>query len=314
MRIKKVKISVSFLMGFNRRRWHIVIVDAIFFFSLLMLTSMVPRGSSNGLYDSESLDRLFHNYANGTIFSRNHTGLRYKIILPSNYTGVHLTVIRVRSGRLFERGLNISSIQIPPKVMPVPYIKRIALVYENLGNLSSSYFKAPNHKVVANVIGFHVYDATDTTSLGDEKLGFNVVNDPILIEFPPIKSKHKQVTRKCAEFVHDKSPVITDMVGDKCAVRHGGHFSVVVPLRRVKKRRRMMGWVAGTLAAVVGTFVVGCCAVVIVKCLGRRKIRKMQQEAEKEVALEATWISDESKMPTASPVRTKPALEHRDVP
>ncbi|KAJ0111234.1 hypothetical protein Patl1_00544 [Pistacia atlantica] len=123
--------------------------------------------------DVDLLDDLFHSSANETL-PKHRTGRLFNISLPSNYSGMHLSAFRLRSWTFWTSGANYNSINIPPRVVTTPYAKRIAIVYENLGNWSSSYFGVRNYSMVTPVVGFTVYDASNSKNLGNEELVFHL--------------------------------------------------------------------------------------------------------------------------------------------
>ncbi|PHT96925.1 Folate-biopterin transporter 1, chloroplastic [Capsicum chinense] len=58
-----------------------------------------------------------------------------------------LSLVRLRSRTLWENGANFSGFSIPPRTISVPYVKRINILYNDLGNLSSHYFNISGRMV-----------------------------------------------------------------------------------------------------------------------------------------------------------------------
>ncbi|KAI9181637.1 hypothetical protein LWI28_016994 [Acer negundo] len=289
------------------------IVSVIFIFSLLLCSSMAKSQNSSNTYDPELLQALFRSYANETL-SRHHTGNLYNISLPANFTTVQVSVVRLRSGRFWSVGANFSYFQIPKGVIPMPYAKRIAIVFDNLGNLSSYYYKVPNHSLVAPVVGFNGYDASNLSALNNEKLIFNVTGNPILISFPQISLEdHKNMTPICVKFGDGGSVEFSNMTQPNVCVTQGaGHFSVVVPSPppppKKEEKQNWKRWVVGFVGSFLGLILLIVVGVIVFMVLRRKKIKEMESESEKGVAFDTFWIG-RSRMPSATMIRTQPALE-----
>lgn len=303
------------LMGFYES-WLIIPV----IFSLLLL-SMAGDTKS---YDPVYLQELFHSYANETL-SKHHTGHFYNVSLPSNSSGMQVSVIRIRSREFWATGVNFSSLRIPPRVIALPFVKRIALLNENLGNWSSHYYQVPNHSLVAPVVGFSAFDASNPSTLSNEELTLIVSGDPVSILFPDIVLKDKNVTLKCVKFGAGMSVEFSNMTTpNECVAKGPGHFSVVIPFQpqpprplppspKTKDERSWKSWVIGFVAGFGGLVLLILVGVATYKLVRRKMIRKMESESEKAEPLDTTWIG-RSRMPSASMIRTQPALEHEYVP
>ncbi|GLT84708.1 hypothetical protein SLE2022_029250 [Rubroshorea leprosula] len=297
-------------MGSNGgRAWLFIFV--VFFFS-----SFSSTVDCSGYYDPIALDALIHSYANQTL-STQRKGALYNVSLPSNFSGMNVSVIRLRSGSIWGRGANLGWLTIPPRFKTLPYTKRIAVVYQNLGNLSSKYYQVPGYNVVAPVIGFKAYDASNISALGDQELAFNITADPISIHFPD-GTETQNKTLQCVKFRDGGSvEYFRNLTGPNvCTTLDQGHYTLVVvssPARgsEEKKGRLWRWWVIGFAVGFIGLVSFILVGVLVVKLVRRRRIRKMEKESEKGVALDPFWISG-SKMPSASMLRTQPALDDND--
>ncbi|XP_021887817.1 uncharacterized protein LOC110807102 [Carica papaya] len=267
--------------------------------------------------DPKSLDALIRTYANKR-GSKDRTGSVHKVSLPVNFSGMEASVVRLRTSTFWERGANFSPFAIPPRIITRPFAKRIAIVFENLGNWSSSYYQVPGHSLVSPVIGFHVYDASNSTSLGAKNLNFSFMIHPVLISFPH-RDQNLASAPKCVRFGDGSSVKFSNMTRlNQCSTHSQGHFAVVVvdqSLQPAKNRaEKLLKW--WVLGFVIGFVVLGLLisiGVVVFKIVRMRKIRDMERESEKSVAVETIWINT-NKMPAASMTRTQPALEHSYVP
>lgn len=293
-------------MGCNRC-WHIIYV----IISLFLISFLSVYGSK--IYDPKSLDALIHDYAMEEQ-AQKRTGNLFKVSLPANFSGMEVSVVRLRSSNFWERGANLSSLYIPPRVIPFPFVKRLAIIYQNLGNWSSHYYKVPGYSLVAPVIGFVAYDDSNISALGNKTLKFIFTGDPILVRFPHIVTKENSVLR-CVKLGQDGLVQFRNITkGNTCITGGDGHFSVAVPIPGVKKQRHIWKWWAvGFVAGFIGLVLLGIIGFSIFKLVRGKRIREMVGESENGVVFETTWIG-RSKMPSASMVRTQPALELESVP
>ncbi|KAG8391904.1 hypothetical protein BUALT_Bualt01G0235500 [Buddleja alternifolia] len=264
--------------------------------------------SSAQNYTRDSLNSFLYNYS----FEKTpkpRTGKVYNVPLPLNLSGMEISVIRLRTRSLWRNGLNLSSIEIPPLILPRPFTKRVDIVYQNLGNLSSYYYNVQNYAFIAPVIGFLAYDSTNH-GLVELKTGGN--GNPIFVRFPNI-SFHGNVTRTCVRFDTNGTLEFSNVTEkSSCIARGQGHFSIVIPYEQkiLEKKRKLKWWIIGIVAGVVGLILLGILAYKLFK---RRKMRKMERQTERSEGLDTVWIG-RSKMPSASGIRTQPVLENSYVP
>ncbi|EEF50622.1 conserved hypothetical protein [Ricinus communis] len=274
--------------------------------------SMVHGSSSN---DPESLDASIYNYAVEALL-RQHTGKLLNVSLPSNFSGIKASVFRTRSGSLWQRGANFSSVYIPSGVIPFPFVKRLAIVYQNLGNRSSHYYKVPGYSLVAPVVGFMAYDASNLSLLGREMLQLSIMGDSIVVKFSKIVRKDgNPEDLKCVKIGEGGTVQFRNVTeGNTCLAQSDGHFSLVVPsLSESKVKKTWEWWVIGFGILLFGIILVVVILTTACKMLRSKRIAEMEGESEKGVAFDMKWIG-KSKMPSASMVRTQPALEHGDIP
>lgn len=293
------------LMGFCKSWYYIILV----MFSLSL--SSFARGSND--YDLDSLNAFIHDYANKSL-GNPRTGILYNIFLPANFSGMEVSAIRLRSGQFWATGRKkISLFQFPPKIRPTPYAKRIAILCQNFGNWSSYYYNVPGYRLVAPVVGFVAYDSSNSSTLGNLKVNFSVMGNPISVHFShDIVLGGKDLTPKCVKFGADGSFTLQDMNESYvCVSRSAGHFSVVVPKKH--DQRILKFWVLGFGLGFVVLVLGGLVLAAIFRLLRRRKIMKMEQQTERGVAFDTFWIGG-SKLPSASMIRTQPALENEYVP
>ncbi|KAI3812771.1 hypothetical protein L1987_17483 [Smallanthus sonchifolius] len=253
----------------------------------------------------EPLDVILHEHAFKALLSqqRYKTGTVYEVKLPANLSGMDVSYIRFRSKTLWRKGANFSSFQIPSRTLPMPFVKRIVIMYQDLGNLSSQFYNntIPGYLLVSSVVGFRVYDASNPTTTNARKIDFNTSDAPISVHFPDLKFPRGA---KCASFGGSNGEFsLSDMSpGHVCYTRNYGRFSVVVPKR--KKGGARVWWGVGA-----GFMTISFVGIMFVKIMNVKRLdeREMQME-EGSIDLETVWIGY-SKMPCATITRTHPNLE-----
>lgn len=296
-------------MGCERRSSHIIC--AIFYIWFLLFSSVY--GSIGN--DPESLDASIYNYAMETLAKR-RTGTLLNVSLPANFSGIRASVIRLRSSTLWDRGANFESFYIPTRVVTFPFVRRIAIVYHNLGNWSSYYYKVPGYTLVTPVVGFMAYDASNLSTSANGTLKFIVLDSPIVVSFPNstiAELKHGNAEAKCVKLSDGGLVEFRNLTEGRCVTQGDGHFSIAIPSPESKKKKSWARWVIGFGAGFIGLILVVLIIIIACKIVRSEKMRKMEEESEKGVAFDTKWIG-RSKMPSASMVRTQPVLEHGEIP
>ncbi|KAI9116911.1 hypothetical protein K1719_011910 [Acacia pycnantha] len=91
---------------------------SLFFFTLLRCCSLAH--SSEEEFATQSLKSFVQEYADRTVLKhRPHTGALYDAMLPQNLSGMNVSVVRLRSRRLWNRGANFSYFRIPPRTITI---------------------------------------------------------------------------------------------------------------------------------------------------------------------------------------------------
>ncbi|KAE8055444.1 hypothetical protein FH972_012284 [Carpinus fangiana] len=281
------------------------------FFLLLAIFSCSFVSSTSDNFSSESLDASLQAFAFKTLVRhRPHTGALYKAILPDNLSSIDVSIVRLRSRRLWNRGANFSFFHIPSRTMPVPHVRRLAIVYQNLGNLSSQFYRLKGYSLITPVVGFLVFDASNVRSKSIRKLSLNTMGKPISIHFPSFALSDT----RCVAFNGNGTVYLSEMgvpAAGVCYCRDEGHFSVVVPVKR-----KLVGlwylWVSGFVLGISGLAVAGYAGMVGVRILKTKKIQVMERQADEDLILESRWVGC-SKMPSAAVTRTQPVLENGGV-
>ncbi|KAL6182294.1 hypothetical protein ACLB2K_043717 [Fragaria x ananassa] len=280
-----------------------------FFISVLCIFLFCSCSNSSS---TDSLDVFTRDVALKTLVQhRPHTGAVYKAILPANLSGVEVFVVGLRSRRLWNRGAEkLSCFHIPSRTKPMPHVKRLALVYQDLGNLSSQFYHHPGYSFLTSVVGLLVYDATDTSSTNARRVGLNTMGKPILIQFPNLTLEERLISKaKCALFAANGTVYLSDMRSPGvCNTNDEGHFSIVVPVKKKPEILRyswVVAIVLGVLVAILGCYL----GMVCMRHRKRKKFQVMEGQVEDDSVLENRWVCG-SKMPSGGVVRTQPVPEN----
>ncbi|KAF6142992.1 hypothetical protein GIB67_041060 [Kingdonia uniflora] len=117
---------------------------------LLLLLLLLTKAQSTTRAQQRSLDATLQDYAYKA-FVRPRTGKEFKANVPYNLNGMKLSAMRLKSGSLFTRGVTkYNQFQIPVGVIEEPYVQRLVLVYQNLGDWSSVYYPLPEFSNVSS--------------------------------------------------------------------------------------------------------------------------------------------------------------------
>lgn len=285
----------------------------------LFLSSFVEGPKT---YDHDALDAFLSNHATKEI-KKPRTGVFYNISLPSNLTGMQVSVVRVRTVSFWLRGVNHSSFNIPSRIVPQPNRKRMAILYENLGNWSTYYYHVPNYTMVAPVLGVLSYSSSETTLIVCEKMNLVIQGkgEPITIRFPNVMPHAKNVTPICAKFGAGGSVKFNNMTKPYvCEAHSQGHYTLVVPSPKAhthtqsqsKGKGFSIWWVLGFVIGFVVLVMLALVLIALVKVAKKRRIRKLEKNSERGEPFDTFWIG-ETKLPLASMLRTQPVLENGDV-
>ncbi|RDX99695.1 hypothetical protein CR513_17228, partial [Mucuna pruriens] len=192
-------------------------------------TTTTPGSSSTREEEAKALDALLQQYAyralvnpkTGTIYNATH--------LPSNLSGIEAAALRLRSGSLRRKGFQAyNEFGIPKGLIGSPYVERVVLVYQNLGNWSTRYYPLPNYTYLAPVLGLLVYDGSNLSAANLSELTIDASDGPILVKFRDVKSAPHGAVAKCVWFDLQGSSNFSNVTGgNTCSSFQQGHFSIV---------------------------------------------------------------------------------------
>lgn len=205
----------------------------------------------------------------------------------------------------------MSNVHIPPRTISIPHVKRLAIVYHNLGNWSSQYYKVPGHSLITSVVGFLVFDASNVKARIERNISLGLLGKKtIAVSFPDLVMMQKDMisAAKCVEFSSNGTVYFNKMVSPNlCYGSDQGHFSVVVGVER--KRKPWYLWVIGTVLGCSVMVLVAYCGVAVARRLEKKEIQSMEKQGDDAEILYSRWIG-RSKLPSATGTRTQPDLEN----
>ncbi|KAI3407901.1 uncharacterized protein J3R85_020651 [Psidium guajava] len=304
---------------------------------LLRPLELGAQNVSNGNFDSaRALDMMLQDYAYGA-FHRPRTGIPYDGVVPSNLTGITISAMRLRSGSLRTRGVKMyKEFEIPTGVIVHPYVKRLVLVYQNLGNWSVTYYPLPGYTYLSPVLGLLAYNASNLLAMNLPELDIGASGEPLLVHFRSIGPAPPGSVPRCVWFGLGGSVNFSDVEsGNTCSTKQQGHFSIVSesiapspspifppppggggapgPSGQAKKSSRSWVVVASVLGGLVLLILLAMLVFWVQRYKKRKRIQRMERAADAGEALSMRPIGD-TRAPAATVTRTQPALEHEYVP
>ncbi|XVF37371.1 hypothetical protein REPUB_Repub20aG0002200 [Reevesia pubescens] len=302
--------------------------------SLLMAQSI----NVSSISAARALDALLQDYAYRTfVRPRARTGVAYDGSVPSNFTGIRIAAMRLRSSSLRRLGVDMyKEFEIPIGVIEQPYVERLVLVYQNLGNWSMLYYSLPNYTYLAPVLGLLAYDASNLSATNLPELDFRAFGDPIKIKFSDVQSAPDGSVPMCVWFDLQGLAQLSNLTSsNECSTIQQGHFSIVTqsispltptppppppspsptPTGGEEKKSNRRVWI------IVGSVVGGLALLALLaflllwarKCKQRKKMQEMERAAEVGEALNMALVGN-TKAPSATVTRTQPTLENEYVP
>lgn len=292
-------------------------------FSSASPSSLIHFNSTTSILNvtlPHSLSQSLEDCALKTLTNQHHTGALYQAILPDNLSGIEVSIVRLTGKSLWNHGAKFSNVLIPARSVSVPPARRVAIVYQNLGNWSNHWYIVPGYRLITYVLGFRVLDVSDQDNVKEISLR---MNHPVEISFTDLRndsdSGEKMLSRvRCVSFKahpEDKEATyISRMVlPGVCYGSSHGDYSVIEPLENDKKKVEFWRtWWLWIVRFVLGLGVLGFLGIVGtmgIKVLRAKKIQvMMEREANDGEVFESRWVGV-SKMPSAAVTRTLPESE-----
>ncbi|KAI3677819.1 hypothetical protein L6452_37089 [Arctium lappa] len=299
---------------------HVVLI-------LFLLWPLIESESGFELKSARALDALLQDYAYRA-FVIPKTGVSFDGIVPNNLTGIKISALRLRGGSMFTRGVpTYKEFKIPTGVIEHPYVERLVLVYQNLGNWSTTYYPLPGYVYLAPILGLLAYDASDLSAKNLPELDIRASEEAISIHFGQVKPVPDGSNPRCVSLdLHGRVNFTNVVSGNRCSTFKQGHFSIVVkstapPAPVPPAPSHEGGGNHSRVWAIVSSAVGGCALLVLLALLvlwirgykRRKKMHKMERAAETGEALHMTTIGS-TKAPAAMVTRTQPTLESEYAP
>ena len=325
-----VKYSKAASMGLLLRSLSMLVILVWFFRLPVLRAQSIIAPSARSAHD---LDVLLQDYAYRAFGRHPKTGTPFDGKVPSNLTGINISAMRLRSGSLYRKGVPMyKEFVIPMGVSEKPYVERLVLVYQNLGNWSMRYYTVPGYTHLTPVLGLLAYSASNLSATLLPELNITATRTPILIKFPDVQSAPNGAVAKCAWFDLKGLVNINNLASvNTCSTIQQGHFSIVVesiapspapipptpsgpPAVERKKKSSKVGIVVGSVLG--GLVLLALLAFLVLwaqKYKNRKKMQQMERAADVGEALHMTMVGN-TKAPAATVTRTQPVLESEYAP
>ena len=297
---------------------HVVVVVAALF---LRPCAAQSRAANISAVEAAVRDRAFQLLRGA--------GQLVDVPLPANLSGagVQASALRVRSNALWADGVSAAAgssgvvFAIPPRVVPAPFARRVAIVFERFaGDGGATLFAAPRgYALAAPVVGLLAFDA----SAGhDARVSLRALGAPVRVEFKNLSTaaagtEFNASTARCMTFAASGEVAATHAVasGPACAVTGTGHFGVAVRVPETPPaasasmvRARWWAWTVGVGAGgVLGASVLGLAVAGAVSWSRRRRREEMERRAMAGEELGRMTVRG-STMPSAKVMRTRPEM------
>lgn len=141
--------------------------------------SAKPVGAATTSSNLVAVDQVLQQAAFQAIAQQRNVAeyIPHNVTLPGNLSdaGVTAQAVRVVRHSFNVRGItNLNGYQIPNGTQILARVKRLIIVYQHYGNLSSTLFQAPpGLELLTPVSGIAVYDASNMTSTNPTQFGVN---------------------------------------------------------------------------------------------------------------------------------------------
>lgn len=303
-------------MGFIQSLVMLVIVV------ICRVQSITDASVSSTSEEAKALDALLQDYAYRALVKNPKTGSIYDGVVPSNLTGVKIAALRLRTGSLRRKGFQMyKEFKIPTGLVETPYVERLVLVYQNLGNWSTRFYQLPNYTYLAPVLGLLAYNGSNLSAMNLSELDLRASGDSISVKFEDVKSAPDGTVAKCVWFDLQGSSNLSNVTrGNTCSTTQQGHFSIVVQSttseqgEKKKKSKKKVWIIVGCVLGGLALLVLLLLLILWIKnCRQKKKMQQMEMAADAGEYLNMTSLGD-TRAPAATFTRTQPALEHEYAP
>lgn len=301
------------------------------FLFLLLILILVPPPSLQLQLDPGLIDRIVRDSAfRSYLVDHQKTAVVYNVSLPPSVAGVAAAAVRFRTGSLRRHGAVVGEFRVAPGVVVRPRSRRLVVVAQNLGDLSSAYDGYRNisgFRLVSPVLGLLFYRAASVRNSNvPPELEILATRGPITVDFSGLARCSRESRVLCALFESDGNLSLSNATrgGTVCRARTQGHFALVVESAgsggsggEMEMEMKLSGWKVVVVSVAAGAFssvLLGLVGVAVVTAQ-RKKMRtaEMERRAYEDEALQVSMVGH-VRAPTAAVVRTAPSLENDVAP
>ncbi|KAG6534395.1 uncharacterized protein LOC122043637 [Zingiber officinale] len=302
------------------------------FLFLLLIQALVPPSSLQLHLDPGLIDRIVRDSAfRSYLVDHQKTAVVYNVSLPPSIPGVSAATVRFRTGSLRRHGAAVGEFRVAPGVVVRPRSRRLVVVAQNLGDLSSAYDGYRNisgFRLVSPVLGLLFYRAASVRNASvPPELEILATRGPITVDFSGLARCSRGSRVLCALFESDGNLSLSNATrgGTMCRARTQGHFALVVESAgsggrsggETEMEMKLSGWKVVVVSVAAGAFssvLLGLVAVAVVTAQRKRmRTAEMERRAYEEEALQVSMVGH-VRAPTAAVVRTAPCLENDVAP
>ncbi|KAM0950181.1 hypothetical protein DsansV1_C04g0038711 [Dioscorea sansibarensis] len=274
--------------------------------------------------DPQDVDKIIRDYAIGSFGHRRRTAMLYTVPMPPSLSSVSTHIVRYRSGSLWKHGAKIKEFLIQPGAVLHPHSKRVVVIHENFGNLSSTCFNHMNvhgYQLVSPVLGLLIYNASKVSRrISNESLiEMMITKKPIRIDFSSVMKFQGPQTLCVLLGLDGKLSVLNKVPHNVCVAWRQGHFALVVPKSEVEDGGtngggivKLSKWRLVMVCSATAVFAGVLMVLIIIAVVSMRKRRflvtEMERRAYEDEALQVSMV-DHVRAPTATVSRTSPVIE-----
>ncbi|CAL9226614.1 unnamed protein product [Arabidopsis halleri] len=291
-------------------------------FSSTSQSSLIHFNSTTSILNvtlPHSLSQSLEDFALKTLTTQHHTGALYRAILPENLSGIEVSVVRLTGKSLWNSGAKFSNVLIPERSVSVSPARRVAIVYQNLGNWSNHWYTVPGYRLITSVLGFKVLDVSDQDNVKEISLRMKNLVEVSFMDLPKETDEEMLSRVRCVSFKaqteDEKVTHISRMVlPGVCYGSSHGDYSVVEPLENDKKNVESWWtwwwlWIVGFISGFGVLGFLWFLWTMGIRVSRAKKIQvMMERDADDGEMFESRWIGG-SKMPSAAVTRTLPEPE-----
>ncbi|XP_074576346.1 uncharacterized protein LOC141832886 [Curcuma longa] len=301
------------------------------FLFLLLIQVLVPPPSLQLQLDPGLIDRIVRDSAfRSYLVDHQKTAVVYNVSLPPSVAGVEAATVRFRTGSLRRHGAAVGDFRVAPGVVVRPRSRRLVVVAQNLGDLSSAYDGYRNisgFRLVSPVLGLLFYRAASVRNASvPPELEILATRGPITVDFSGLSRCSRGSRVLCALFESDGNLSLSNATrgGTVCRARTQGHFALVVESAGIggsggemEMEMKLSGWKVVVVSVAAGAFssvLLGLVVVAVVTAQRKRmRTAEMERRAYEDEALQVSMVGH-VRAPTAAVVRTAPCLENDVAP